>query len=77
MDETPRARRRADQGRMKAKVRRIMRSWFRGPERKEDPRHLGVMTSTHGRPCGCFMCQERAREHPQPRERAFYDPEMP
>jgi hypothetical protein len=58
---------------MKARVRRIMQRWHRGlPVKQEDPRDLGVMASTHGRPCGCFMCQEPGRQHPQPRERAFY-----
>jgi hypothetical protein len=70
MTETPRARRRADARRMKAKARRIMRKWF-GGRFKEDPRQVGINASTHCRPCGCFMCQEDGREVPQPRERAF------
>jgi hypothetical protein len=57
---------------MKQRVRRIMTRWHRGLPIQEDLRNLGVMASTHGRPCGCFMCQEHGREHPQPRERAFY-----
>jgi hypothetical protein len=39
---------------MKARVLRIMRRWH-GGRFKEDARHLGVLASTHGRPCGCFM----------------------
>jgi len=70
MIETPRARRRADSRRIKAKARRIMRRWH-GGRFQEDPRKLGVNASTHCRPCGCWMCQEPGREIPQRRERAF------
>lgn len=53
--------------RMKTRARRKIETlgW------RNDPRHVGVITSTHGRPCSCWLCQP-GREVPPPRERAFY-----
>jgi hypothetical protein len=70
MTDTPRARRRADLRRMKAKAQRIMRRWAAG-RYPLDARHVGINASTHCRPCGCWMCQEPGRQIPQRRERAF------
>jgi hypothetical protein len=79
MDMTAkRAQRRGQLERMKNRTRRIMRIWqgLTRARRSMTPREVGRNTSTHCRPCGCWMCQEHAREVPQPRERAFYDPDM-
>ena len=65
-----RAERRSHERRMKARARWVMRLWFRG-RFPIDARVVGIYASTHCRPCGCWMCQEHAREVPQPRERAF------
>jgi hypothetical protein len=56
---------------MKSRARRVMKLWFGKREPVLDPRKVGVNTSTHCRPCGCWMCQEPGRDVPQPRERAF------
>lgn len=71
-EAAPRANRRAQQQRVKARALKIMRLWT-GPNRSiTDPRKIGVNVSTHCRPCACYGCTGPRREIPQPRERAFY-----
>jgi hypothetical protein len=66
-----RALRRAHDRKMKARALRVMKLWFGRHQWPPDPRKVGVNTSTHCRPCGCWMCQEDARMVPPMRERAF------
>ncbi len=70
-----RARRRADERRLKARALRVLRSWAGRRAYTPDPREVGVCASTHCRPCGCWMCQADAREVPPKRERPFDHPE--
>jgi hypothetical protein len=59
---------------MKARTRRIMRLWSgRLTTEPPDPRQVGVNASTHCRPCGCWMCQEKSKQVPPLRERRFTD----
>jgi hypothetical protein len=66
MDVPSRSRRRNDRLRMKARMRRL---WLvyqfdrRGTYTEEpDAAWLGVMTSTHGKPCSCGLgCGNRRR----------------
>lgn len=72
MDKVLRAKRRGHAERMKGRAKRIMRLWFgRLGTTSFDKRSVGRNASTHCRPCGCWMCQEDAREVPAPRERPF------
>lgn len=66
-----RARRRQDEERMKARARRVMALWGRGlPAATPSPRAVGKITSTHGRPCSCWLCRSR-KDVPPKRERGF------
>lgn len=72
MDEALRAKRRGHAERMKGRAKRVMRLWSSHLGITTfDARQVGLNASTHCRPCGCWMCQENAREVPAPRERAF------
>ncbi len=72
MDKALKAKRRGHEQRMKSRAKRIMRLWFgRLGVKGFSPRAVGRNASTHCRPCGCWMCQEDAREVPAPRERPF------
>jgi hypothetical protein len=71
MKDGNRAKRRGHQLRMKSRAKRVMRRWMGNRLQTINPRDLGVNTSTHCRPCACWMCQEQRKEIPPPRERAF------
>ena len=71
MNTGKRAIRRGQALRMKNRARRTMRWWAGRWEAPVDPRDLGVNTSTHCRPCSCWMCKAHASEVPPRRERAF------
>lgn len=71
-----RAFRRAQERRVKARSRRIMRLWFGRLHLPLDARKVGVNASTHCRPCGCWMCQADRKDIPPLRERRFTDSEF-
>ena len=77
MKADTRAVRRAQNERVKARTRQILRRWFGKRFPDPDPRVIGVNASTHCRPCGCSMCQANPNEVPRPRERAFDYPDLP
>ena len=64
-----RALRRHHERRMKARARRYLRRCGM-PSISGDPRVVGIIASTHCRPCSCFLCQPGKEIPPQP-ERAF------
>jgi len=72
--ESKRAERRAAERRMKSRARRVMRIWAVNRQNPVSQKAVGVNTSTHCRPCSCFLCQP-GREVPPMRERACHDPE--
>lgn len=49
-----RAERRAHQERIKKRVSKL-------PFASTDPRALGKLVSTHGRPCSCHLCHDKGR----------------
>jgi len=60
--------------RMKRRARSVMRIWAVNRQNPVSPRAVGVIASTHCRPCSCYLCQP-GREVPPMRERACHDPE--
>jgi hypothetical protein len=71
-----RAVRRSHEERMKAKARNLLRVWRRLHPCEPDPREVGRLASTHGRPCSCWLCRNGADETLTMRERRFDDPEL-
>jgi hypothetical protein len=76
MTPKPRAKRRAQHERVKARTRRVMKLWAGRRQAAPDPRELGVNASTHCRRCGCWMCQAPHKDVAPRRERSFLQDDL-
>jgi hypothetical protein len=60
--------RRHHMDRIKARMKRIVRTWFQSGHLADDPEFVGKMAEVHGRPCSCEGCRSH-KDVPPPRER--------
>jgi len=51
-----RAYRRHQEKRIRDKIIGYIKTWDHGRELVENPKFIGHLVSTHGRPCSCSMC---------------------